>query len=127
MFKRIITSLAAAALATLGLAAMPASADTTNVGDVLLYEQPNRVGDPTVVPEAQIPTTCSAIPAGLATVRSAENLTSAPGTTIAFFPASDLTCSDAIGESLEPGDFVDSIIDPTNTTLGAGRWMVVND
>src|SRR5690625_1304054 len=124
MFKRNMTALAAAAFATLGFAALPANGHDANAGAVAAYELEEFQGQRQNVTEAQIPATCSAVPTGLETVRSAQNATSGPGTTVAFFPTSDLACADAI-VTLEPGESVSSIVDPNNPAMGAGRWMAV--
>lgn len=123
MFKRIMTTLAVL-LAVLGFAATPASGDSGSAGDVVLYEQTNFMGTFEAVPEVDIPTTCSTIPAILGSARSAQNVTSGPGTAIALFPASDLACASAI-VTLQPGQSAAVVTDPSNSSLGAGRWQAV--
>lgn len=115
MVKRIVFAVAALFL-MLGLTAAPAHSDQEGPGEITLYELTNldRDGDFVEVPEAQVPTSCSSIPAPLTVVRSAFNETSI---TVAFFTASDTSCNNALAE-LGPGK--------SANIAEAGRWMAVS-
>jgi hypothetical protein len=86
--RKHITIALAGLFAVAGLTVAPPSASGTHgtlAGSVTLYGDPDFGGDQVVIQEAQIPSACTAIPAGVTTVRSAQNNTNSPGTSVSFY------------------------------------------
>jgi hypothetical protein len=118
MRKTILATLAGM-FAIFGLVAVPTESAVA-AGSVTLYEkaQFDMTGAASQILEAQIPTACSAIPPNLTTVRSVQNQTSGPGTSVSFYTASSCALASLVA-TVAPGASNPDINSPT----GAGFWQ----